>query len=489
MVDDEFLSAAEKGSDISNWIARTFNRLFESKVEQNLRLIEEEKAKKNAPDVNSQTGAPGEEQYPPGLGGPSNAPDVPGTASSKFKFIYELARKAGDPFPEVTAAQSIQEAGYNLSKQHTGAFNVFGQTGRHPTLGGVTLGTPRDPGGGSKTFMNFASYEEAARFRVRRWVPEYGNATTPYEALMNIQKHGGRGRYAQGFPTRAFPQGDWMAYVTNVSRIIKSNGMDPYRKKIPGQAPPLTPGSAGSGGSFVGGGTGAGYGSGGAKIAGDLGDYMKANRGKIGVTGSIHQHPRHPGQFTRNYFSYHNQGRALDIGGYGPNHPSSGGRDEQAPVIRALLAWNKQNGYTPIEIIHGSPAFRGLGKYESAPKALHSNHVHVAYEEGGRVRKLTRAILGEKGPEFVLDADTTAGLDRLAPQLLERLNMAKSKPQLSSILQSYTDYEQSYAEPEIIEVPVSVPVPMGGGYQSGGGMMIMNRGGGDDPFEILRAVG
>ena len=98
---------------------------------------------------------------------------------------------------------------------------------------------------------------------------------------------------------------------------------------------------------------------------------MKANRGNIGVTGSIHQHPKHPSQFKRSYFSYHNQNRALDIGGYSPTHPKNpNGQDEQAPVIKALLEWNKKNGYSPIEIIHGSPAYANLGTFESQGSAL-----------------------------------------------------------------------------------------------------------------------
>jgi hypothetical protein len=179
-------------------------------------------------------------------------------------------------------------------------------------------------------------------------------------------------------------------------------------------------------------------------------------------TGEIHQHPRHPGLSKRSYFSYHNQGRAIDLGGYGPAHPSSGGRDEQAPILRALVAWNKQKGVTPVEVIHGSSAFRGFGKYESAPNALHSHHVHVAYAKGGRIYKLTRAILGEKGQEFVFDYDTTRGLDSLAPLLLDKLNTAKTKPQLANILQSYADYERPYPESQdrIVEVPVLLPPPL-----------------------------
>jgi hypothetical protein len=244
---------------------------------------------------------------------------------------------------------------------------------------------------------------------------------------------------------------------------------------------------------------GAGYGSGGSKIAGELGDYMK--QVKI-PTGEIHQHPRHPGLSKRSYFSYHNQGRAIDLGGYGPAHPSSGGRDEQAPILRALVAWNKQKGVTPVEVIHGSPAFRGFGKYESAPNALHSHHVHVAYAKGGRVYKKTFAMLGEKGtPEFVFDYDTTRGLDSLAPRLLDKLNRAKTKPQLARILEFYAPKPQS---PDVASFPSynemseasqtfivqsSPPPPPSDDYGSGGGSVavipILVGSGSGDAYSIL----
>jgi len=116
----------------------------------------------------------------------------------------------------------------------------------------------------------------------------------------------------------------------------------------------------------------------------------------------------------------------------------------------------------------------------------HDNHVHVAYLRGGRVRKPTFATLAEDGrPEFVFDADTTAGLDRLAPGILEKLNVAKTKPQLASILQSYATYEQPYGETQVIEVPVEVPVPVEmGSYDSTTPSMAF-AGGGNDPFETL----
>jgi hypothetical protein len=230
-----------------------------------------------------------------------------------------------------------------------------------------------------------------------------------------------------------------------------------------GEKGSFTAGSTGTGGTL-----GAGYGSGGSKIAGDLGDYMK--QVKI-PTGEVHQHPKHPGWSKRSYQSYHNEGRAIDLGGYGPAHPSSGGKDEQAPILRALVAWNKQKGVTPVEVIHGSPAFSGFGKYESSPNALHSHHVHVAFSKGGRISKPTRALIGEKGPEFIFDADTTRGLDHMAPLLLEKLNAAKTKPQLARILQSYAPYE-SGAEQTVIVMNnpqmIPIPIPTGNSGSIGG---------------------
>jgi hypothetical protein len=87
---------------------------------------------------------------------------------------------------------------------------------------------------------------------------------------------------------------------------------------------------------------------------------------------------------------------------------------------------------------------------------------------GGRVSKPTFALIGEKGKEFVFDADTTKGLDQMMPGLLDHLNAAKTKPQLASILRSYSD------DPEMIVIPTtqSSPPPSksmsSGGYASSG---------------------
>ena len=89
-----------------------------------------------------------------------------------------------------------------------------------------------------------------------------------------------------------------------------------------------------------------------------------------------------------------------------------------------------------------------------------------AFEKGGKVGGLTRAILGEKGPEFVLDADTTASLEQNYPGFLSELNKADYKGALQ-VLQSYAEYynpsKTSTLMIQRVIVEKQVPVPMGGG--------------------------
>jgi hypothetical protein len=197
---------------------------------------------------------------------------------------------------------------------------------------------------------------------------------------------------------------------------------------------------------------GKGYGIEGSKIAGELGRFMKK---KGVVPGSVHRHPEHPpyslsSGHSRN--SLHYQGRAIDLGAYA---------NEQGPVLAAVAEFNKLKGVKPVQLYHGG----------NDPN--HADHVHVAYALGGRVPKLTFAMIGEKGPEFVFDANTTAGLDKLAPQLLEKLNFASTKPQLASILQSYAPYDASASSQTIVVQSPSAPSGGRNNNSSGGGVAVI----------------
>ena len=231
---------------------------------------------------------------------------------------------------------------------------------------------------------------------------------------------------------------------------------------------------------------GKGYGSGGQKIAGDLGDFMKANRSKVPVTGDIHRHPRHlpwsksghtPG-------SLHYQGRAIDLGGWAPSNKNSGGRDEQAPIIKSILDWNKRNGYSPVQLIHHSPKYKNIGSYQSD----HNDHVHVAYEKGGMTLGGPHmAMLGEKGKEFVIDADSTAAIEQTFPGFLGAINTAKYD-QAINVLSNFASYE-SGSEQIVIVPNTQIVAGSGDAYEGGGGLMISSNESESDPFDSLYVGG
>jgi hypothetical protein len=203
----------------------------------------------------------------------------------------------------------------------------------------------------------------------------------------------------------------------------------------------------------------------GTKISGDLGDFMRS-WGR--VPGSIWQHSRHGGKGSRSYSSFHNVDRAIDIGAYA---------NEQGPILKKIEEFNRLKGVKPVQLLHAG----------NDPSGIHDNHVHVAYAVGGRVSKPTRALIGEKGPEFIFDADTTKGLDQMMPNLLEHLNAAKNKRELSEVLESYAGYENPANQTIAVKLPApkiiikEVPIPI-----MNSGMSV--NGYGNDPFANLTSA-
>ena len=217
-----------------------------------------------------------------------------------------------------------------------------------------------------------------------------------------------------------------------------------YGKKNPGPARAPALGDIKVMGGAEGIALGKGYGSAGSKIAGELGRYIKQKLKQGPDFQAVTEHPEHggvgpPGSHAPG--SYHFSGRAIDVGAYA---------HEQPKILRVISEFNKLKGVKPVELLKaGDPG--------------HSDHVHVAYEKGGKTRGVPHfAMLGEKGVEFVIDADSTAALEGTYPGFLDALNKAKYKDAIR-VLQSYTNYEQP--EPEIVYVPV--PTSDSGGVSGG----------------------
>ena len=214
--------------------------------------------------------------------------------------------------------------------------------------------------------------------------------------------------------------------------------------------------------------TGKGYGSQGSKIAGELGRFMKK---KGVVPGSIHRHPEHPPySLTSGHSvgSLHYQGRAIDLGGF---------TREQGPILAAVAEFNKLKGVKPAQLLHGNN------------DPYHTDHVHVAYEEGGPVNQ-TEDALTHPG-EYVVDADSVKLFGRQFYDIINKVETVSQRKNASdsliSILSQYTedgfpetedDYAYSVPAPQII----TIPGPVIEEYTSSSGS-VGGGGGGSDPSQ------
>lgn len=209
-----------------------------------------------------------------------------------------------------------------------------------------------------------------------------------------------------------------------------------------------------------------------ASLGTALGSLSLANQiaASMGLQLTSHVRPESSG--------YHRTGRAMDFQTVGA--PGNMGTPSQLTfaneMIRRYGSSLKELIYTPLGFGIKDGRRVPLSFWSERTNRTHYDHVHVAFAKGGRVLKPTFATLAEKGPEFVFDADTTKGLDILAPGLLEKLNIAKTKSQIASILRSYADYEEGAEKivyviapkTQIVPVPYAVPGPSQGGFAGGG---------------------
>ena len=217
----------------------------------------------------------------------------------------------------------------------------------------------------------------------------------------------------------------------------------------------------------------------GSKIAGRLGRFLNERglRWGSGVT----EHPEHGGVTSPHATnSYHYVGRAIDIGGWGPNRYAREGMtgvDDQTKIIQGIREFNKKEGVKPVEFLH-----------EGNEPYGHNDHVHIAYRRGGFTKNMAhKAVLGEEGREFVFDADTTAAIEDKVPGLLGALNKADGLAALK-VLETYASYDDPQAQIFVIESP-SNQISTLPQKQPQSKMMIFGGGSDDDFAEFLVAQG
>jgi len=132
------------------------------------------------------------------------------------------------------------------------------------------------------------------------------------------------------------------------------------------------------------------------------------------------EHPDHGGVVGRHRGRGHYDGKALDLGGYGNSRDYRNAKDQDYMwpyITRFLKIYGLSPSFLP-QVLHAE--YENYGpKYSGGPDGGHNDHLHVEFGRGGFVRGITKAIMGERGVEFVLDNDTTRALDDNYPGLLE----------------------------------------------------------------------
>jgi hypothetical protein len=483
LVDPDVLSAAETGGDISSWVANVFRGEIETGAQKTMRLMKERRGKKD-----DGKDGDGEDEYDDsdGGGGGGSTGGISGRGVDKgVSVAKKLIADLG-----VTPAQAAGIVGNFL----------YESAGMNPgEREGAPFGTPEKPpamgtlrqGYGWAQWTNSAPGDRLDKF-LKSYGGDKGKIATDddnYRFLMTELK-GSESLTKKGVITKTFfPKDDPQAASDWFRKNWERAGIPADEKrrketlavfnKIKGLSrdqAKLDVAAAGGVGQI---GDTASV-SGGAIPKGSVVQWLHGNPNRAGYDEG------HAGQANaHDHFSF--KSRAAAIAAYG-KLKSSGykpyefeGYDKvgkHSPIgghygmVGEKPTYTDKTDGTAFDIpwaTYGSGPI-GKGDYD---KSLKAAQIVGALALGGRIHKPIIAMIGEKGPEFVFDADTTRGLDKLAPQLLEKLNFASTKPQLASILQSYAPYDASASSQTIVIQSSSAPSGGRNNNSSGGGVAVI----------------
>ena len=97
---------------------------------------------------------------------------------------------------------------------------------------------------------------------------------------------------------------------------------------------------------------------------------------------------------------------------------------------------------------------------------------------------VTYAMLGERGREFIIDADSTAAIENTFPGFLSALNKANYEGAIS-VLKNYAAYEFGSTQEVFVERPEPELIPVNMGGSSGSYAVHVGDSSSDDYAESL----
>lgn len=432
MVNEDFLEAAGRGSDISDWVSKTFKNEFERDLQKTLNLIDK--------------GKEGPDKSDPTLTTPDGGvPSGPLTEGQWGPLLDLIAGKESGGnyeamYPGTTLKGATKMTIAEVARISTGA------VGKYQQLPQYLVGRARAAGLNPDRDLYSPKNQEKIIIEV------------------NIKGRGGQKWLNGEITTEQFMQG----LSQEFSSLPNAQGRFHY----PGQRSSMTPEKIKAALAKV---KGGGYSQ----------EEIAASRLSTGPLGT--GRASSVDQFTsiaQGYgLSLTSSYRPGDRGFHGKNRARDYSNDSVGNGTPQQLAFAKKLAseygaslaqliYTPLGFGIANGRRVPLSYWGAATNAAHYHHVHVALAKGGKVNKLTRAIIGEEGPEFVIDANSTKALEDNFPGFLHALNHAKYD-QAIGVLRSYASYEAGAAQQAQIPVNIintivqsqtqSTPIIMSGG--------------------------
>jgi hypothetical protein len=487
-VDPKTLDAISQGGDISDWVAKSFKDATETNSQKTLKEIQENLRLKKEGSTGP-SGTPTEEQdTPTGTGslvGNTNAEKV-------FNFLR------GSGFTDQAAAGVIgnlmQESGVNPKSK---------QLGGGPGRGIMQWGTGAGSGGRWDALVAWASSSGKDPWAL----------DTQVEWMMKEMRSYGTYNRLKGVS-------DIKKAVQIFESEMEKAGTPNYPRRYQFAADALA--------SFGGGKAGLGKYTGEGGVVGGTGNFIQGNSG---ASRGVHFHIG-PGNQTKGTIlqpqynadarasalkalMHFSGNRSVYLGRSGVSIPkgkkissaeasrlisneqrahtasgSQGGIDMQVDFeskvpfpLKIFGMKYRPNGFGVSADITGSNSFVAHGRYDEKGKVAPQESLKL-YEKGGlTLGRPHMAIIGEKGREFVIDADSTAAIEQTFPGFLGAINTAKYEDAIN-VLRNFASYESGAPQTIFMPLPDMAEQDMSESDSYDGSAYI---GGGDysDPFETL----
>lgn len=486
-VDPKTLDAISQGGDISDWVAKSFKDSTETNAQKTLREIQENLRLKTG------GGGPGTEQ-PSDQNIPTGTGALTGNTNAEKVFNYLI----GYGFTPQAAAGVIgnlmQESGVNPKSR---------QLGGGPGRGIMQWGTGPGSGGRWDALVAWASSSGKDPWAL----------DTQVQWMMREMKSYGTLNRLKGVT-------DIKKAVQIFEREMEKAGVPNYPRRYQFAADALA--------SFGGGKAGLGYmdGKQGPLSGGVKGGSLRTGPSQyIGGSTAYHIDTKfHKSLGMGNMVSamdklanaYSSRGRKIEFSNAGVSgevwNTKASSAEKQSLLQRAIDAHShsrfmRAEGFLPFDYynpkkndnrfgksVEGSeillPTFGGkvdvgtkYGGYGKSAEIYSGNkmvamtgHGDIRYEKGGlTLGGPHMAMLGEKGKEFVIDADSTAAIEQTFPGFLGAINTAKYE-QAINVLRNFASYESGSEQTVVIvDMPMDAtsqgydePVSSGSVYVGGG---------------------